>query len=78
MIKILKFIKNIVDPNWWAEKIGWKSGLYDWAMESPLRKWALNLKGWKWWFYQIVFCGIIVAGMEYLLNQIGMTLLPWK
>jgi len=78
MIKILKFIKNIVDPNYWAEKIGMKSGLYEWSMKSPLRKWVLSLEGWKWWFYQIVVCGIIFAVVEYLLNQIGMTLLPWK
>ena len=36
-----------------------KQKLYEWAMESPLRKWALSLTGWKWWFYQIVVCGII-------------------
>jgi hypothetical protein len=33
--------------------------LYNKAMQSPLRKWALSLTGWKWWFYQIVVCGII-------------------
>ena len=77
MIKLLKGLKNIVDPNYWAEKIGMKSGLYDWAMTSPLRKWVLNLTGWKWWFYQIVVCGTIFIVMEYLLNKIGITMLPW-
>jgi len=77
VIKLLKGLKNIVDPNYWAEKIGMKSGLYDWAMTSPLRKWALNLTGWKWWFYQIVVCGIIFVTLEYLLNFIGITMLPW-
>ena len=78
MKKILEWIQNIVDPNYWATKIGEKSGLYEWAMKSPLRKWALSLTGWKWWFYQIVVCGIIFLIMEWLLNQIGMTMLPWK
>ena len=78
MRKILEWIQNIVDPNYWATKIGEKSGLYEWAMKSPLRKWALSLTGWKWWFYQIVVCGIIFLIMEWLLNQIGMTMLPWK
>ena len=55
-----------------------KQKLYDWAMKSPLRKWALGLTGWKWWFYQIVVCGIIFAVLEYLLNFIGMTMLPWR
>ncbi len=77
MIKLLKFLKDIIDPNYWATKIGLKSGLYDWAMTSPLRKWALNLTGWKWWFYQIVVCGIIFVTLEYLLNFIGITMLPW-
>ena len=78
MRKILEWIQNIVDPNYWATKIGEKSGLYEWAMKSPLRKWALSLTGWKWWFYQIVVCGIVFLFMEWLLNKIGMTMLPWK
>ena len=78
MRKILEWIQNIVDPNYWATKIGEKSGLYEWAMKSPLRKWAPSLTGWKWWFYQIIVCGIIFLIMEWVLNQIGMTMLPWK
>ena len=52
--------------------------LYEWAMKSPIRKWALGLEGWKWWFYQIVVAGIGFAVIEYLLNLMGMTMLPWK
>ena len=55
-----------------------KEYLYSLAMQSPLRKWVLSLTGWKWWFYQIVVCGIIFLFIEYLLNKIGMTILPWK
>ena len=58
------------------EKI--KERLYSWIMKSPLRKWMLSLTGWKWWFYQIVVCGIIFLIMEWILNQIGITMLPWK
>jgi len=78
MIKILKFIKNIVDPNWWAEKIGWKTGLYQWSMKSSLREWALGLTGWKWWAWQLGPCLLIFILLELLLNWIGMTMLPWK
>ena len=78
MIKLLKKLKDIVDPNYWAQKIGIESGLYDWAMTSPIRKWALELTGWKWWFYQIVVCGIFFIILECLLNLIGMTMLPWR
>ena len=52
--------------------------LYNIAMESPLRKWALELTGWKWWFYQIIVCGIMFVILECLLNLIGMTMLPWR
>ena len=52
--------------------------LYKWAIQSPIRKWALGLEGWKFWFYQIVVAGIGFAVIEYLLNLIGITMLPWK
>ena len=55
-----------------------KEYLYNLALQSPLRKWALSLTGWKWWFYQIVVCSIFFIILELLLNLIGMTMLPWK
>ena len=56
IIRFLKKLKDIVDPNYWATKLGNKTGLYDRAEKSSLREWALGLEGWKWWFYQIVVC----------------------
>ena len=47
-------------------------------MKSPLRKWALSLTGWKWWFWQLVVGGIVFILLECLLNLIGMTIIPWK
>ena len=55
-----------------------KTYLYNIAMKSPLRKWALSQTEWKWWFFQIVVCGIIFAVLEWLFNLIGFTLLPWR
>ena len=52
--------------------------LYEWAMESPIRKWVLGLEGWKWWFYQIVVGGIGFYIIECLLNLLGLTILPWR
>tara|TARA_Y100000593_G_scaffold20572_1_gene41430 strand:+ start:165 stop:347 length:183 start_codon:yes stop_codon:yes gene_type:complete len=52
--------------------------LYEWAMKSPLRKWALGLEGWKWWLYQIGVGTIGFAIIEYFLNLIGLTILPWR
>ena len=78
MIKWLKKLKDVVDPNYWAEKIGEESGLYDKARNSKTRQWADSLTGWKWWLYQIGGGLLFVIVMEYLLNSIGMTMLPWR
>ena len=78
MIELLKKIKDVVDPNYWADKIGNKSGLYNKARNSSTRQWADSLEGWKWWAWQIGGGLIGVIVIEYLLNMIGMTMLPWR
>ena len=78
MKKILKRIKNLVSPGYWAEKIGNKSGLYSKAKNSSLRKWVDNLQGWKWWAWQLIVGGVFFILIELILNTIGMTILPWK
>jgi hypothetical protein len=78
MIKLLKKLKDIIDPNYWATKIGEKSGLYDKAEKSSIRKWALGLEGWKWWAWQIGGGILFVVIVEFLLNKVGMTMLPWR
>ena len=55
-----------------------KNYLYNIAMKSPFRKWALSLTGWKWWAWQLGVGGIIFIILECLLNSIGLTMLPWK
>ena len=55
-----------------------KTYLYDIAMKSPLRKWALSLTGWKWWVWQLGVGIIFFISIEILLNMIGMTIKPWK
>ena len=55
-----------------------KEKLYKKAMESPLRKWALNLTGWKWWVWQVVVGGVFFIIIEMILNLIGMTIIPWR
>lgn len=55
-----------------------KQYLYNLAMQSPIRKWALSLTGWKWWVWQLIVGGVFIIIVEYLLNQIGMTIIPWK
>jgi hypothetical protein len=55
-----------------------KDRLYNKAMESPIRKWALNLTGWKWWAWQLAVGGVFFIVVEVLLNLVGMTIIPWK
>ena len=55
-----------------------KTFLYSISMKSPIRKWALSLTGWKWLVWQLIIGGLFFIGIEYLLNQIGMTIIPWK
>jgi len=55
-----------------------KQYLYNKAMQSPIRKCALSLTGWKWWVWQLIVGGIFIIIVEYLLNLIGMTIIPWK
>ena len=55
-----------------------KKYLYNIAMKSSLRKWALSLTGWKWWFWQLIVGGIFFFIIELLLNLMGMTIIPWK
>ena len=78
MIKLLKKLKDIIDPNYWASKIGERSGLYDKARKSSIREWALGLEGWKWWAWQIGGGILFVVVVEFLLNKVGMTMLPWR
>ena len=78
MIKFLKALKNFVSPNYWAEKLGNKSGLYDKAENSKLRKWADSLEGWQWWAWQLGVGLLAFVVIEALLNSLGLTILPWK
>ncbi len=77
IIKLLKGLKNVVSPNYWAEKIGEKTGAYDKARNSKLSTWASNLDGWMWWLWQLGVGLIFFIFIEIILNMFGMTLLPW-
>ena len=70
-------LKDWVDPNYWASEVGESSGLYDKARKAK-PKWVDSLKGWKWWAYQIGGGLLFVIIIEFLLNLIGMSMLPWR
>ena len=71
-------LKEWVDPNHWANKIGEGSGAYDKARNSKIRQWADSLEGWKWWAWQLGPALIFFILLELAINQIGMTMLPWR
>ena len=54
-----------------------KKYLYNLAKKSPIRKWALSLTGWKWLAWQLIIGGIFFTIVELILNQIGMTIIPF-
>ena len=71
-------IKNGVDPNWRASYIGNKSGTYEKSYNSKVAKWSRSLTGWKWWAWQIGGGVLCVILFEFLLNLMGMSMLPWR
>ena len=77
MLKFYKMLGNIFDMGWWAQIIGDKLGLYKWARNNRFRKWQDSLTGWKFWTWQIVGGVVCIAILEYLVNFIGLTMIPW-
>jgi len=69
-------LKSSLDPNWWANKIGNNANKK--AHSSKLAQWSRSLIGWKWWAYQIGAGLLFVIVAEFLLNLIGLSMLPWK
>ena len=82
MLKIIMWpfimLKNIVDPNYWANKIGNKTGAYDKAHNIKLAKWSRSLTGWRWWAWKIGGGLLFFVVLEFVLNLIGFSMLPWR
>ena len=79
MIRFLKLLSNVVSPDWWAEVLGNKLGLYKLA-EQPNRfkTWKLNQPLWKQAFIEVFMFTIIALAFEPLLNMMGYSMLPWR
>ena len=81
-MKILKALSNAIDPNYWAERIGTKTGVrgtsaYDKALNPRLAQGSRSLTGWRWWAWQLGPCVLLFILIEKGLNMIHMTMLPW-
>ena len=58
-------LSNAVDPNYWAERIGTKTGVYDKAHGSRLAQWSRSLTGWRWWAWQLgTLCSTLYTHRE--------------
>ena len=66
MIKLLKKLKDIIDPNYWATKIGDKSGLYDKAEnllsvnEFRIRRMEMVGMANRWWIDRFSYSRIFI------------------
>ena len=78
IIKFLKALKDWTDPNYWGQRLGDKTKAFEKAENSKLRKWVDSLEGWKWWAWQLGPGLIFIALIEWGLNQIGLTIIPFR
>ena len=54
MIRLLKLLGNIVDPSWWTDLIGERSGAYERARKpNKLKEWKLKQPLWKQYFIEV-------------------------
>ena len=75
----LIWFKNIIDPQWWAEKIFYKLKL-DRLANNPWRRWVESLPMKKRVALELFFFQpILILVDEYILMPyIGMAILPWN
>ena len=75
----LIWFKNIIDPQWWAEKIFFKLKL-DRLANNPWRRWVESLPVKKKIALELFFfLPILILVDEYILMPyIGMAILPWN
>ena len=75
----LILFKNIIDPQWWAEKIFYKLKL-DRLANNPWRRWVESLPMKKRIALELFFfLPILILVDEYILMPyIGMAILPWN
>jgi len=79
MIKFLNLLSDIVDPNWWAEVIGKKSGLHGLVSKTnKFKEWKLKQPLWKQTFIEVLMYTLLALAFEPVLNMLGYSMLPWR
>ena len=65
MIRFLNLLSNVVDPNWWAEVVGKKSGLYALASKpNKFKEWKLKQPLWKQAFIEILMFTLLALALS--------------
>ena len=84
-MKILKILfwplimlKNILDHNWWSEKIIDKTKLDEKVKQSKFVAWKTKLPQPYKLIFEIGIFVIIVYIAEIWFNMLGVSMLPWK
>ena len=76
----LIWVKNLLDPDWWADLIGEKSGAYDRARNNRYRRWLETLPMKKKIAIELGVALPLMILMDHyiLMPYLGMAMLPWN
>ena len=76
----LIWFKNIIDPQWWANLIGNKTGLFQRARNNRYRRWLETLPPRKKIAIELGVALPLMILMDHyiLMPYLGMAMLPWN
>ena len=85
MKKLLKFIfwplimlKNILDANWWANKIADKTNMEEKIQGSRFNRWQNSLPQPYRFIFKTTFFIVFMYLIEMYFNVLGYSILPWR
>ena len=85
MIKILRIIfwplimfKNVLDANWWANKITDKTNMEEKIQKSRFNRWQNSLPQPYRFIFKTSMFVVCMYLIEMWFNLVGMSMLPWR
>ena len=74
------WFKDIIDPQWWANFIGNKTGLFQRASNNPYKRWLETLPPRKKIAIELGVAIPLMILMDHyiLMPYLGMAMLPWN
>ena len=85
MIKILRIIfwplimfKNILDANWWSNKITDKTNMEEKIQKSRFNRWQNSLPQPYRFIFKTSMFVVCMYLIEMWFNLVGMSMLPWR